>query len=56
MSDGSVVAALIVVGAMVLTNILIAAFTYGRWYQLVKELCRRVTRLEKMHNLDSDKT
>lgn len=56
MTDGSVTAALIVVGAMVGINILIAAFTYGRWYQLVKELCRRVTRLEKIHHLDHDQS
>ena len=45
-----IVAALIGVGALVIVNIIIAAYGYGRLNQKVCDLCRRMDRLEKITN------
>ena len=48
--EAQIVAALIGVGALVIINIIIAAYGYGRLNQKVCDLCRRVDRLEKIIN------
>ena len=48
--EAQIVAALIGVGALVIINIIIAAYGYGRLNQKVCDLCRRVDQLEKIIN------
>lgn len=48
--DGNIIAALIAVGGLVLVNIGIGLFHYGRYAQTIKDLCRRVARLEACIN------
>lgn len=44
--ETQIVAALIGVGAMVLINIIIAAYGYGRLNQKVSDFCRRLEKVE----------
>lgn len=48
--ESQIVAALIGVGGLVIVNIIVAAYGYGRLNQKVCDLCRRVDRLEKIIN------
>ena len=42
--------AIIGVGGLVIINIVFAAYSYGRLTQTVKDLCRRVGRVENIVN------
>jgi len=46
--DGTILAALIGVGGLVIVNIIAQAYTYGRLSQKVDDFCGRVERLEKI--------
>lgn len=48
--SGGVVAAFVGTAILVVINIAIAAFSYGRLSQKVDDCCRRITRLENTAN------
>ncbi len=50
MMEGSIVAALVSLGGLILLNIIISAYQYGQLRQQVTDFCRRVDRLEDIED------
>lgn len=48
--NSGLIGGLCTLGGLIVVNIVIAAFSWGKLTQQVKELCRRVTRLERIIN------